>query len=213
MPSGRELGLVARHLDARLDPAALFELLDVHVLDADLAAVDGLERGNDLAQGRGAKAQEIVDEDRPVVIGIGEAIGGRIKVGMRLEAGEAERIEVGDEVAAHTIAADEVHRLDRIERRPAGIGAGRGGNTGRYRRPTAAIADDVRAPGAPAGSVKVAPHRFGRVGKLGEEAAPARIDRAGIVEVAGIELGDKAGINARKKGRIVQSRHEVLSKI
>ena len=33
----REFGLVARHLDARLDPLALLELLDVHVFDADLA--------------------------------------------------------------------------------------------------------------------------------------------------------------------------------
>src|SRR5208282_1105291 len=63
-----EFGLVARHLDARLNPLALLELLDVHVFDADMAAIGCLERAEKLLERRRGEAQRVVDEDRPAVI-------------------------------------------------------------------------------------------------------------------------------------------------
>src|SRR5260370_38039665 len=112
-----EFGLVARHLDARLDPLALLELLHVHVLDADMAAIGRLEGVEDLAQRRRLEAEHAVDEDRPVVIRRSEAVGLGIERGMLGHADEAERVEIGEEMAAYAIGADDLERAPRVERR------------------------------------------------------------------------------------------------
>ena len=99
LPSTVNSVVVARHLDARLDPLALLEVLDVHVLDGDVAAIDEPQRRQNLIERRRGEAQKVVDEDRPVVIRLGEAIGRGVEIGMVGAAVEAERIERGDEVA------------------------------------------------------------------------------------------------------------------
>ena len=93
--------------DALLDPGLLGRVLDMHELDADLAAIGGAQLGQDLAQRRGLEAQDIADEDRPVHIGLGEAVGRGIELGMGLDRLQAQRIEIGLQMAAHAIGADE----------------------------------------------------------------------------------------------------------
>src|SRR5579883_1209155 len=207
-----EFGLVARHLDAPLDPLALLELLHMHVLDADMAAISGLQRLQDLAQGRGLKAEHAVDEDRPVVIGLGEAIGRGIEIGVIGPAHEAERIEIGDEVAAHAIGADEGERAQRIERRLArlrrcGLGQSNGGMTiaGRCGM---AIGDDMAALGAaPGGTFELLEDSRTLVREVVKKAAPTGVYRTGILQVARIELRDKCSVGAVEERGLIQLRH------
>ena len=116
---GGELGLVADRFDALLDPGLLGRVLDMHELDADLAAIGGAQLGQDLAERRGLEAHDIADEDRPVHIGLGEAIGLRVELGMGQDRLQAEGIEIGLQMAAHAIGADELQGPDRIRGRGA----------------------------------------------------------------------------------------------
>ena len=84
LPLLGERGLVADALDALLDPGLLRRILDVHVLDADLAAIGLAHDLQDLAQRRGLEAEHVVDEDRPVEVGFGEAVGRGVELGMAL---------------------------------------------------------------------------------------------------------------------------------
>ena len=57
-------------LDALLDPTLLIRILDVHELDADGSAVDDAADLDDFMQGRDFPAQDAVDEDRAVQVGL-----------------------------------------------------------------------------------------------------------------------------------------------
>ena len=66
---------------------------------------------------RELEAEHVVDEDRPVEVGLGEAVGaGRSSV-VVVALLEAERVEVGVEMAAHAVGADHHQGADRIARR------------------------------------------------------------------------------------------------
>jgi hypothetical protein len=72
---GRELDRLVRTFDAGLDPGLLLGIGDMHELDAERRAIGALQDLDHLADGRVFEAQHIVDEDRPVEIGFGEAVG------------------------------------------------------------------------------------------------------------------------------------------
>ena len=77
------------------------------------------------------KAERPAEPDLAIHVGGGEAVVGRQELRDFGEMGEAERVELGGEVATDAIAADEHHRADRIVGGAAdgfGIGAGRGGH-------------------------------------------------------------------------------------
>ena len=102
---------VDRDLHPLPDPVLRFGLLDVHVLDADRARVGVTEDPEDVAQ-RHDRAAEPTCPERPgreltVEVPDGEAVVRDIEllVGDRLAS--AERIEVGDEVAADPVHVDE----------------------------------------------------------------------------------------------------------
>ena len=67
-----EGGLEARRLDPLLKPEAAVLVLDVGVLDADVAAVGLLQRGDDVAQLHLAAAQVGADVERGVEVGFAE---------------------------------------------------------------------------------------------------------------------------------------------
>ena len=90
---GVERGQPRRALDPALDPGFLLGVLDVHELDADRAAIGLPQDLHDLPQRRGFAAQHVVDEDRLVHVGVGEAVGRRIKLGVRGGDDQAQRIE------------------------------------------------------------------------------------------------------------------------
>ena len=117
--SGSSVGVDA--LDLLLDPVLLLGLLDVHVLDADRAAVGVAQHVEDVAERHARRVPaEAVGEELAVEVPDGEPVGGRVELGVHVRLLPRQRIEVGDEVAAHPVHVDErlhVHLL--LEHAPA----------------------------------------------------------------------------------------------
>src|SRR5690242_21778839 len=79
----------------------------MHELDAERLAIGALANRDDFAQGSVFETEHVIEEDLPVVIGLGESIGAWIEffaVAGRLD---AERIEFGVKMAAHAVGADQ----------------------------------------------------------------------------------------------------------
>ena len=71
---GRELDLGVLALHPLLQKAPLLDLVDVHVLEADVAAVIRLQHMHDFAHGRLLEAEHAADPDRAVEILGSEAV-------------------------------------------------------------------------------------------------------------------------------------------
>ena len=197
-----ESGAVVDGLDTFLDPLVLVRRLDVHVLDADGAAIGGAHRVHDLAEGRVFEPEHVVDEDAPAEIGIRETVSAGIELGMEFGHLKPEGIEIGDQMPAHAIGVDHHQRVQRIPcggtdlvgvagcRGVVAVAAPLGGVAVRWR----AVADDAAAPRCPARAVEGFPHRRRRVPEVAEEITPARVHPGGIVEIAGVELLDEGAV-------------------
>jgi hypothetical protein len=96
-----------RDLDALLDPPALVGVLDVHVLDADAAAVRVAQHAEDLAQRRHRLAAEAPGRELAVEVPQRQAVVDDVEVGVRALA-ELQRVGVGHEVPAHAVGVDEL---------------------------------------------------------------------------------------------------------
>ena len=217
---GRKDDLLVAALNALLQPALLLRIGDVHVLHADRAAVGAADDGEDLAQGRGLQTQHVVEEDRAVVVGLGEAVGRRVQLaGVTRRHGNAERVEVGPQMAAHPVVPDHHDGAQGIQRGGADIGGRRGGRAGLDglaqlgldRRPQTV---EGRQPVRPRGGRWIAgPGGFGgggpdgvvAVGQRGEEGLPGRIDRGRIFRPAGVEVFHESGIAAVQEGGFGQN--------
>ena len=127
---GREddLGVLALH--PVLEEAALLEVVDVHIFEADMAAIIAPEDLDELADAGLLQAERPAEPDRPVERVAGEAVKFRREVGGHLALDEAERVEIGGEMAAHPIGADQHHRADRIVGGPLDLGLGRARGSG-----------------------------------------------------------------------------------
>ena len=90
-----------------LDPPALLRVLDVHVLDADRAAVRVAQHAEDVAQQRRALAAEAARDELAVEVPEGEAVARDVEVGVRA-LHVLERVDVGHQVAAHAERVDEL---------------------------------------------------------------------------------------------------------
>jgi hypothetical protein len=117
-----ELDLLAVALDALLQPGFRLRIGQVHELQREGAGIGAPQQRLDLAHGGVFQPQHIVDEDRPIEIGIGEAEEFRVELGMRDPAVEPERVEIGAQVPARAERADVHDRPDRIEHRAAQVG-------------------------------------------------------------------------------------------
>ena len=62
------------------------------------------------------EAEHLVEENPAVEIGLGEAVGARIELFLALLRLKPERVELGVEVAAHAVGADQHQGADRIPR-------------------------------------------------------------------------------------------------
>ena len=100
--------------DTALDPGFLLGVLDMHELDADRAAIAAAQDVEDFARGGDLEAEHVVDEDRAVHVGFGEAVGGGVELGMRARHLQAERVELGLEMAAHPVGADHHQRVQAV---------------------------------------------------------------------------------------------------
>ena len=75
----------------------------MHELDADRAAIGLAHDLDDLPEGRGLVAENVVNKNRTVQIGIGKAVGLGVELGMGLPRLQVERVELRFEMAAHAI--------------------------------------------------------------------------------------------------------------
>ena len=210
-----ERDLLVRPFDALLDPAFLGAVGDVQKFDAERLAIGAPQDGDDLADGAEFEPEHLVEKDRTVEIGFAEAVGARIELLFVLDRLEPERIEIGVEMAARPIGADQHQRPYRVARRPFDVGGGKLDAAALRLRldldadavadlgPVAVerrdeIAARQRRPIGPA------PRRAARVHfNVGsvvlqalEERLPLGIDRLRIDFVAGIEVFDIGGIAA-----------------
>ena len=172
----------------------------------------------------------MVEEDRPVEIGIGEAVAARIELFGVLARLEAERIEIGMEMAAHAEGADQHQGAHRIAGRLLDMALGeldalrlrlglhllgdrladlvpvaverRDEVAARQRRP-------VRPrPGRPFGVLSDIPRV---VLQALEERPPLAVHRLGIGLVARVKLVDVVGVAAVEEGRTGEGRIGVLA--
>ena len=107
-----ELDLVPGRLHPLLQPAADDRVLAVHELGPDSAAIGPLEARDDLAQGQRRRAHvEVAGGEQLVQVLAGQAEVLGLQLGRRrLE--QAERIDVGEQVAADPVRVDQLgHRL------------------------------------------------------------------------------------------------------
>gem|GEM_PF-5080693 len=203
--------------DALLNPCLLLGVRDVHELDAERRAIGALEDVEHLAdRGVVAKTQHLVDEDRPVIVGFGKAVIFRRQlVIVFLLGGDAERVEIGVQMAAHAIGADHHDGAHGIARgafdRFARDWLASGGRLvlqllvddlfdlapiAVERRDEFAIGLLWPALGLPGCALRI----FGDVGcvvlQAGEEVAPFLVDRGWVLLPVGIELLDVVGIAA-----------------
>ena len=88
----------------------------MHALDADRLAVGARKNRHHLAYAREFEPEHIVDENLAVEIGLGEAIGSGIELGLHRLRLQLQGVESGVQVPAHAIGADHHQRLDRIAR-------------------------------------------------------------------------------------------------
>jgi hypothetical protein len=136
---------------------------------------------------------------------------------------DAERVEVGMEMAAHAIGPDQHQGTDRVARRLQDLGLREFGSLD-LRLGLDLVADRLLdlAPIAVEGRDEFAVHRLGparpfpgcaprilddglRIVLEGpEEGLPLGIDRGGILLVAGVEVFDIGGVRAVQEGRVVQ---------
>ena len=109
---GVERPAVSGRLHAELQPALLLRNLDVHELASDFSAVGVAQGFEDLAQ-RGDLLRLVVirhqraGEKLAVQIPDRQPVSGRIELGMINGLG-AQRIEIGDQMAAHAVGVDEL---------------------------------------------------------------------------------------------------------
>ena len=190
---GVEEGQPGRALDPALDPRFLFGVLDVHELDADRAAIGLAEDLHDLPQGRGFAAEHVVDENRLVHVGFGEAVGFRIELGVRGRFGQAQRVELGFEVTAHAIGADQ-------HQRPQGRDDGGAdliqGKTALRRFRCHGFGLVEAGPGCPGGAAGIFQHSPRFVVHCVEQVGEALIDGGGIVDPPRVEVGQECRVGA-----------------
>ncbi|MDT4858269.1 hypothetical protein FQZ97_927300 [compost metagenome] len=117
---------LARPLETLLQPGLLFRLGDVHELHADGAAIGAAQQLHHLAQRAGLQPQHAVEEDRTVHVGGGEAVEFGRQLGVLDRLLDAQRVELGLQVAAHAIGADQHQGADGV----VGGGADVGGRDG-----------------------------------------------------------------------------------
>ena len=187
-------------LHALLEEATLLDVGDVHVFEADIAAVILAQRVDELADRDPFEAHRAAEINLPVDVGVGEAVIFGLQILGHLALREAERIEVRGEVTTDAVGADEQLRADRVGcglgdlflrdgrgcrcgggRLAALGGLGRGLHLGRIERRGQVVRGSERPAGAlPARALRGAFETL-------EERAPTGFDRGRVRVELGVE--------------------------
>ena len=114
MPSLVKVISLSGPFDALLNPGFFRRIGNVHEFPADGGAIGAAQDRQHLADGGVVQAEHVIDEDLAVVIGLDEAVGRRMQLLVILLRVDAERIEIGVQMAAHAIGADHHDRADGI---------------------------------------------------------------------------------------------------
>ena len=110
-----ELDFLAIAFDPFLQPGGLFGVRNMHVLQREGATVGPLHNLDDLPHRGHPQAQNIVDEDRAIHIGIGEAVCFWIQFRMCVGRTHAQRIQVGGQMAPDAIGPDQHQRPQTVQ--------------------------------------------------------------------------------------------------
>ena len=185
LPRGADLLVILLAFDTALNPQLFLGPADVHELVADGPAVGLPQHVDDLTERRGLQAQHVVDEDRPVQIAVGEAVRFRIELGMVFPGFEGEGIEIGQEMPADAIGADQHQgphgvqgRLPAPGRRFPAVAPG----VARDAALTFLVAVLEQVAASPGRAPGRRQHVRGVVAQAGEELPPSRSQRCRIVE-------------------------------
>ena len=111
-----ELDFLVRPLDALLNPRLLGGIGNMDELEADRVAIGAPQDRQHLAHRGEFEPEHVIDEDLAVVIGFLEAVGRGMELLVILLRLEAERIEIGVQMAAHAIGADHHQRAHAVAR-------------------------------------------------------------------------------------------------
>ena len=111
-----ELDRLAGGFDAVLKEAALLHIGDVHVFEADIAAIDFAQPVVEIADGHPAEAEHAADEDFEILLPF-EPVPGEREIFRQFAMREAERIEIGGQMPTHAEAAHQHHGAVGIVRR------------------------------------------------------------------------------------------------
>ena len=100
-----------------VDPVALLVVADVHELRADRAGVGLAQAVQQLAQFQAlAAAGVIAGVELGIQVGVGQAVEGQAEVGGRHLVGEAQRVQVGGEVAARAVGGEQAQHAGLLAR-------------------------------------------------------------------------------------------------
>ncbi len=181
-----------------LDPGFLVGILDVHELDADRAAIGVAQDPHDLAQRGGLAAEHVVDEDRLVQVGVGEAVGKRVQLGVRRRNGQPERVEPRLEMAAHAVGADQHQGAQRGDGGGADLLAGQRRRTAAWggSGPRGIVCFRRGIARRPGGAGGVLQHRAGVVVQRTEQLGEGRIDGRRVGRPARVLLAQERGVGA-----------------
>ncbi len=114
--------LLVRTFDALLDPGLLGRIGNVHEFVADGRAIGAAQDRQHLEDGRVFETEHVIDEDLAIVVAVLEAVSRRMQFLVIETRLDAERIEIGVQVAAHAIGADHHDRAHRIARGAMQVG-------------------------------------------------------------------------------------------
>ena len=199
--------------------------------DAERLTIGPAQNGDDLAHRAEFEAEHMVEKNPAVEVGLAEAIRAWIELFLVLRRFEAERIEIGMEVAARPIGANEHQRPDRIAGGALDLGGSDVNTAGLGLR--FQLAADRRARLLPAGIKRSGQSIGGKRWPAGplprwplrvaldvcaivfqtlEERLPRRIERLRVSLVAGIEVVDIGGIAAIKERGTGESGIGVLAR-
>ena len=161
--------------------------------------------------------EHVVEKDATVEIAVGKAVAAGIELGMLPGGLKAERVEIGSQMAANAIGADQHQGADRVAGRLLHVGPGNfdAGLVGPFHHPRAdplfrllplaledrdrAFADDRPMRLLPRGAAGAAQHVGGVVLEACEEGLPLGVERLGIGFVLRIEVFDIGGVAAIEK--------------
>ena len=222
---GARVQAVLGVLHPRHQPASARRVVERHVLHADVHAVGAAQPGEQLAELDPLPVGEDLGAVHHLVelLGAEGRVAGHRQVGdvVHLRTGTPQRIDLGEEVPPQAERVqrlvhprlqlhrgepcrDLAHRHQLAPRRSAGH-RGTVPAVHRPRGPRRTIAGGMTV-GRPHLAVAGGEERTTLVAGPGEELAPARVDRGGVLEPAGVQALDEVDVGAREK-RVRGVRH------